>query len=148
LAPPGKHLHYVLAPCPNTDIGPGPGAWSGLAPRYRAALLRELERRGLDGIASAIEEECLVTPASWHALGHAAGTPFSAAHTFPQTGPFRPRNLVRGTDNAVLAGCGTTPGVGVPTVLLSGKLAAARITGATARAHRHGPRVPPQETPV
>lgn len=32
--------------------------------------------------------------------------------------------------NAVLAGCGTTPGVGVPTVIVSGKLAAARITGA------------------
>ncbi|MGV9629496.1 phytoene desaturase family protein [Streptomyces sp. NPDC003487] len=129
LAPPGRHLHYILAPCPNTDIGPGAAAWSDLAPRYRASLLRELERRGLNGIEDAIEEECLVTPADWQAQGHAAGTPFSAAHTFAQTGPFRPRNLVRGTENAVLAGCGTTPGVGVPTVLLSGKLAAARVTG-------------------
>ncbi|MFE5400343.1 phytoene desaturase family protein [Streptomyces sp. NPDC056580] len=131
LAPPGRHLHYVLAPCPNTDIGPGSADWSGLGARYRDGLLRELDRRGLAGIASAIEEECLVTPADWTAQGHAAGTPFSAAHTFAQTGPFRPRNLVRGTANAVLAGCGTTPGVGVPPVLLSGKLAAARVTGGT-----------------
>lgn len=129
LAPPGRHLHYVLAPCPHTGIGPGPAEWRDLGPRYRDALLGELERRGLDGIAAAIEEECLVTPADWTARGHVAGTPFSAAHTFAQTGPFRPRNLVRGTANAVLAGCGTTPGVGVPPVLLSGKLAAARITG-------------------
>ncbi|MFJ4713661.1 phytoene desaturase family protein [Streptomyces sp. NPDC088785] len=129
LAPPGRHLHYILAPCPNTDIGPSPAQWGDLAPRYRAELLAELERRGLDGISDAIDEECFVTPADWHAQEHAAGTPFSAAHTFAQTGPFRPRNLVRGTRNAVLAGCGTTPGVGVPTVLLSGKLAAARITG-------------------
>ncbi|MEU0334411.1 phytoene desaturase family protein [Streptomyces sp. NPDC006193] len=134
LAPPGRHLHYVLAPCPNTDIGPEAAAWTDLAPRYRDALLRELDRRGLDGIGAAIEQECLVTPASWHAQGHAAGTPFSAAHTFAQTGPFRPRNLVRGTENAVLAGCGTTPGVGVPTVLVSGKLAAARVTGLPGRA--------------
>ncbi|MFE9420673.1 phytoene desaturase family protein [Streptomyces griseofuscus] len=133
LAPPGRHLHYILAPCPNTDIGPDAAAWSDLGPRYRDALLRELERRGLEGLTAAVEEECLVTPADWHAQGHAAGTPFSAAHTFAQTGPFRPRNLVRGTENAVLAGCGTTPGVGVPTVLLSGKLAAARVTGAPAR---------------
>ncbi|MFE9773250.1 phytoene desaturase family protein [Streptomyces sp. NPDC005931] len=133
LAPAGRHLHYVLAPCPNTDIGPGAADWSELGPRYRSALLRELERRGLEGIESAVERECLVTPASWHAQGMAAGTPFSAAHTFAQTGPFRPRNLVRGTENAVLAGCGTTPGVGVPTVLLSGKLAAARITGGPGR---------------
>nr|WP_264199982.1 FAD-dependent oxidoreductase [Pseudonocardia sp. ICBG601] len=59
----------------------------------------------------------------------AAGTPFSASHTLAQTGPFRPRNLVRGTANAVLAGCGTTPGVGIPPVLISGRLAAERITG-------------------
>jgi phytoene desaturase len=130
LAPPGRHLHYVLAPCPNTRVGPGAADWHDLAPRYRDALLRELERRGLAGIASSIEEECLVTPADWTRQQYAAGTPFSAAHTFAQTGPFRPRNLVRGTVNAVLAGCGTTPGVGVPPVLLSGKLAAARVTGA------------------
>ncbi|RRR75403.1 phytoene desaturase family protein [Streptomyces sp. RP5T] len=131
LAPPGRHLHYILAPCPNTEIGPGAAEWSDLGPRYRDSLLTELERRGLAGLATAVEEECLVTPADWQAQGHAAGSPFSAAHTFAQTGPFRPRNLVRGTVNAVLAGCGTTPGVGVPTVLLSGKLAAARITGGT-----------------
>ncbi|MGW5281719.1 phytoene desaturase family protein [Streptomyces collinus] len=142
LAPPGRHLHYVLAPCPNTDIGPGAVDWSGLAPRYRDSLLRELDRRGLTGIASAIETECLVTPADWSGLGHAAGTPFSAAHTFGQTGPFRPRNLVRGTANAVLAGCGTTPGVGVPPVLLSGKLAAARITGQRKRAAATGRTIP------
>lgn len=133
LAPPGRHLHYVLAPCPNTEVGPGAAAWGELGPRYRADLLRVLERRGLDGIGAAIEEETLVTPADWLGEGHAAGTPFSAAHTFLQTGPFRPRNLVRGTENAVLAGCGTTPGVGVPTALVSGKLAAARITGCASR---------------
>ncbi|KAB1978832.1 phytoene desaturase [Streptomyces triticiradicis] len=134
LAPPGRHLHYILAPCPNTHIGPDAAAWGDLAPRYRESILTELERRGMDGIGSAIEEECLVTPADWQTQGHAAGTPFSASHTFAQTGPFRPRNLVRGTRNAVLAGCGTTPGVGVPTVVLSGKLAAARITGPGHRA--------------
>ena len=64
-----------------------------------------------------------------------AGSPFSAAHLFRQTGPFRPSNLVRTRDNVVLAGCGTVPGVGVPTVLLSGRLAAARITGEADRAH-------------
>lgn len=138
LAPAGRHTHYVLAPCPNTSIGPSAAAWESLGPRYRTALLRELERRGLTGFEAAIGEEVLVTPADWAAQGHAAGTPFSAAHTFAQTGPFRPRNLVRGTSNAVLAGCGTTPGVGVPTVLISGRLAAARITGLPGPGPRRG----------
>ncbi|MGW4234211.1 phytoene desaturase [Streptomyces sp. NPDC004980] len=129
LAPPGKHLHYVLAPCPNTTVGPSAAAWQDLGPRYRDSLVAELERRGLDGFADSIQEELLVTPLDWAAQGHAAGSPFSVSHTFAQTGPFRPRNLVRGVENVVLAGCGTTPGVGVPTVLISGKLAAARVTG-------------------
>ncbi|MFI8912881.1 phytoene desaturase family protein [Streptomyces sp. NPDC053513] len=129
LAPAGRHLHYVLAPCPNTAVGPGAAHWGELGPRYRDELVRELERRGLAGLGASVQEESLVTPAEWTALGHAAGTPFSVSHTFAQTGPFRPRNLVAGTENAVLAGCGTTPGVGVPTVLISGKLAAARVTG-------------------
>jgi phytoene desaturase len=129
LAPEGRHLHYVLAPCPNTTVGPSADAWRSLAPRYRDSIVTQLEKRGLDGFGDAIEEERLITPADWTAQGHAAGTPFSAAHTFAQTGPFRPRNLVAGVENAVLAGCGTTPGVGVPTVLVSGKLAASRISG-------------------
>ncbi|MEU2157627.1 phytoene desaturase family protein [Streptomyces sp. NPDC019396] len=141
LAPPGRHLHYVLAPCPNTTVGPSAEAWEDLGPRYRDSLVAELERRGLDGFADSIEEELLVTPLDWTAQGHAAGSPFSVSHTFAQTGPFRPRNLVRGLDNVVLAGCGTTPGVGVPTVLISGKLAAARVTGAT---RRRGPRGRPR----
>ncbi|MEV6162106.1 phytoene desaturase family protein [Streptomyces sp. NPDC052052] len=135
LAPDGRHLHYVLAPCPNTATGPSADSWrDGLGPRYRDSLLAELERRGLDGFGASLEREVLVTPADWTAQGHAAGSPFSVSHTFAQTGPFRPRNLVRGAENVVLAGCGTTPGVGVPTVLISGKLAAARLTGS-----RHTP---------
>ncbi|MFH8681646.1 phytoene desaturase family protein [Streptomyces lydicus] len=140
LAPPGRHLHYVLAPCPNTETGPGAEAWRTLGPRYREDLLGVLERRGFTGIATAVDELGTVTPADWADQGLAAGTPFSVAHTFAQTGPFRPRNLVRGIENAVLAGCGTTPGVGIPTVLLSGKLAAARVTGL--RAPRSGPGAP------
>ncbi|MDX2561122.1 phytoene desaturase family protein [Streptomyces sp. TX20-6-3] len=145
LAPPGKHLHYILAPCPNTDIGPSAAHWGELGPRYRDSLVAELERRGLHGLDRSIDEECLVTPAHWAAQGHGAGTPFSVSHTFTQTGPFRPRNLVRGTENVVLAGCGTTPGVGVPPVLISGKLAAQRIAGQQVR--RAGNRLRVERTP-
>ena len=137
LAPPGAELLFVLAPCPNTERG---GLdWAELGPRYRDELLAVLSERALPGLsdlASDIEVSRLVTPADWAADGLAAGTPFSLAHTFGQTGPFRPRNLVRGLDNVVLAGCGTTPGVGIPPVLISGRLAAQRITGVRARPRR------------
>ncbi len=130
LAPEGSDLLFVLAPCPNLERGRID--WRRVGPAYRDELLGVLEARahpGLTDIAGDIEISRLVTPADWAAEGLAAGTPFSAAHTFAQTGPFRTRNLVPGLDNAVLAGCGTTPGVGIPPVVLSGKLAALRITG-------------------
>lgn len=127
LAPDGRELLYLLAPCPN--LRAAPLDWDRIGPAYRDELVHTVERRGLTELGGSIEIERLVTPADWAAQGLAVGTPFSAAHTFAQTGPFRPANLVRGHVNVVLAGCGTTPGVGVPTALLSGKLAAARITG-------------------
>ncbi|CAM3026693.1 phytoene desaturase family protein [Skermania piniformis] len=117
----------VLAPCPN--LKSAPLDWDRFGPTYQTELLDTLEARGYPGVAAGFAVDHLDTPATWHAQGMVAGTPFALAHVFRQTGPFRPRNLVRGRDNLVLAGCGTTPGVGVPTVLLSGKLAAARITG-------------------
>jgi phytoene desaturase len=125
LAPESHELVSVLAPCPNTDVAPLD--WERVGPPYRDELRAVLAGRGFDLGEPVVEHT--ITPADWAAQGLAAGTPFSAAHTFAQTGPFRSGNLVRGEGNLVLAGCGTTPGVGVPTVLVSGKLAAARITG-------------------
>ncbi|MBF6239540.1 phytoene desaturase [Nocardia otitidiscaviarum] len=117
----------LLAPCPNLDAAPLD--WDRLGPAYLRELLLTLEARGYQGISEHFRIDHVDTPRTWLERGMVAGTPFSAAHLFRQTGPFRTRNLVRGRDNVVLAGCGTTPGVGVPTVLLSGRLAAARITG-------------------
>ncbi len=138
LAPPGRDLMFVLAPCPNTDVGPLD--WPRVGPAYRDEVLGVLEARGigLDGLAGEIEVSRLVTPAEWAADGMGAGTPFSLAHTLAQTGPFRPRNMAPGLSNAVLAGCGTTPGVGIPPVLISGRLAAQRITGAPDAPTRRG----------
>ena len=76
---------------------------------------------------SEVVTEELVTPLDWQAQGMAAGTPFALAHTFGQTGPFRPPNVERRLPGMFFAGSGTVPGVGVPMVLISGKLAASRV---------------------
>lgn len=127
LAPPGRDLLYVLAPCPNLEAGRVD--WAVQGEHYAHQILATAAERlhpGLDDDADILD---VVTPADWAAQGMTAGTPFALAHTFAQTGPFRPANLVRGVDNAVLAGGSTVPGVGVPTALLSGRLAAERVTG-------------------
>ena len=71
----------------------------------------------------------MTTPADWQRRGMEQGAPFAAAHSFLQTGPFRPTNLAPKVEGVVFAGSGTQPGVGVPMVLVSGRLAAERILG-------------------
>ena len=136
-APPGRQTYYVLAPAPNLERAPL--AWrGGLDQRYSDELIGVLEQRGYVGFGDGIEVEQVITPADWADQGLAAGTPFALAHTFPQTGPFRPGNLHPRLPNVVFTGSGTQPGVGVPMVLISGKLAAARITGNAGRAEGAG----------
>ncbi|MDT8914304.1 phytoene desaturase family protein [Amycolatopsis sp. PS_44_ISF1] len=127
LAEDGGEIVSVLAPAPNLRLGRID--WPRVGDAYREELLRTLEARGLTGFGGEFTLDEQITPADWAARGLGAGTPFSLAHTFAQTGPFRPANLVRAAGNVVLAGCGTTPGVGIPPVLISGRLAAERITG-------------------
>ncbi|MET8229456.1 phytoene desaturase family protein [Micromonospora sp. NPDC005298] len=128
VAPPDRHTYYVLAPVPNLDRAPF--EWRGdLTRRYGDQLIGTLEERGYVGFGDGVEVLRAITPAEWAEQGMAAGTPFAAAHTLFQTGPFRPSNLHRDLSNVVFVGSGTQPGVGVPMVLISGKLAAGRITG-------------------
>jgi phytoene desaturase len=124
LAPPGREIYYVLFPTPNLDAGLD---WTSLRGPYRDEVLRRLEAAGYVGFGDAIEVEHVTTPLDWQARGMQAGSPFAAAHSFLQTGPFRPSNLWG--DNVVFAGSGTQPGVGVPMVLVSGRLAAERVLG-------------------
>jgi len=124
LAPEGRQIYYVLFPTPNLDA---PLDWSRIAPVYREHVLATLERRGWEGFGEAVEVEHVTTPADWAARGMERGAPFAAAHSFRQTGPFRPGNLHG--ENVVFTGSGTQPGVGVPMVLVSGRLAAERVVG-------------------
>lgn len=126
LAPPGREVYYVLAPVPNLEARLN---WPDTSEAYAGELLRVLEARGYPGLRQAVQVRHLVTPADWAEAGMAAGTPFAAAHTFGQSGPLRPGNLAPGLDNVVFVGSGTQPGVGIPMVLVSARLAAERITG-------------------
>jgi phytoene desaturase len=133
LAPEGGQVLSIVAPTPNLDPRSGGNPdldWTTLGPRYRDEVLAVLEARGWTGLTGAIEVEHVDTPLTWAAQGMAAGTPFALAHTFGQTGPFRTPTLPRrGPENVVLAGSSVQPGVGVPMVVISGRLAAERITG-------------------
>jgi phytoene desaturase len=121
LAPAGSSTLYVLEPVPNLS---GKINWSTEAGPLRERLHAFLAQQGYP---NDVITEKLVTPIDWQAQGMAAGTPFALAHTFGQTGPFRPSNVERRLPGMFFAGSGTIPGVGVPMVLISGKLAADRV---------------------
>ena len=90
LAPDGKQIYYVLFPTPNLDADID---WRAEGPRYRDEAVRVLEARGYVGFGDAIEVEHVTTPLDWAARGMERGAPFAAAHSFGQTGPFRPKNI-------------------------------------------------------
>jgi phytoene desaturase len=121
LAPEGHSSLYVLEPTPNLD---GRIDWS----RERDRIMGDLRRRVASlGYPTEVVVEQILDPLDWEAQGMERGTPFALAHTLLQTGPFRPSNIDKRVPGLVFTGSSTLPGVGVPMVLVSGKLAAQRV---------------------
>jgi phytoene desaturase len=125
LAPPGQQLRQVLFPTPNL-AGARPIDWTAAGPRYLEHIAATVQSRGFATVA---EAQVLLTrtPADWLAAGLAGGTPFSAAHTFTQTGPLRASTLDPQIENLLRCGSNVQPGVGIPMALISGHLAARRL---------------------
>jgi phytoene desaturase len=130
LAPDGKHILYVLEPVPNLD---GKVDWHRERDVIRDQLATKVQDLGYPGD---VRVEHLTDPLDWQAQGMERGTPFALAHRFFQTGPFRPHLEDRRHPGVVFVGSGTIPGVGIPMVLISGKLAAARVDRMAAGSRR------------
>jgi phytoene desaturase len=123
-APPGHSTLFVLEPTANTRAGLD---WAQTGPRLRERLYRRLAALGYGDLRRDSQVEVVVDPPAWEAQGLTAGTPFSLDHRFSQTAWLRPRNVSAAVPGLCFAGMGTTPGVGVPMVLVSGRLAAERV---------------------
>lgn len=127
LAPPGCSAVFVLVPTPLISDMPGVD-WRQFTAAARAKVLQRLEREGLPLSEHRIEVEETWTPADWRAqFGLYDGSAFGAAHTLLQLGPRRSPNYRRDIKGLFYTGAGTTPGTGVPMVILSGKMTAERV---------------------
>ena len=129
LAPAGHDALHILEPVPNLSADLD---WQDLEPRLTDRMLtwaREVGHLGGDPVVMRT-----TTPIGWRDQGMAAGTPFALDHRFTQSGPFRPHLTDRRLPGVVFVGSGTRPGVGIPMVLISGRLAADHAEQLLARA--------------
>ena len=124
-APAGHATLSVLEPTANLLGGHD---WAATTPWLRDRLLARLGRLGYGDLATA-QAELLVDPPGWASRGHSAGTPFGLDHRLAQTAWFRPAITARRVPGLHFAGAGTVPGIGVPMVLVSGRLAARAALG-------------------
>jgi phytoene desaturase len=103
-------------------------AWLVERERARAAVLARLAQVGLPDVADHITVEATATPTTWKARHNLErGATHGLAHTLFQLAYLRPHNRHARYRNLYFAGASTHPGTGVPTALVSGRLAAERI---------------------
>lgn len=127
LAPEGDTTVFVLAPVPLLSEKPD-ADWKTEALKIKTQVLSTLARHDAKLDAGRICVEEIYTPVEWsERFGLYDGSAFGASHTLGQIGPFRRRNYSEEIEGLYYAGASTTPGTGMPLVVLSGRLAAERI---------------------
>jgi phytoene desaturase len=127
LAPPGGSCMFVLMPVPVLSQL-GSLNWEQTVASIRAKVLERLKQQGVTIPESEIVFESCWTPEDWRdRFGLFDGSAFGAAHTLHQVGAFRPSNWSREHPGLYYVGSSTTPGAGVPMVVLGGKMTAERI---------------------
>ncbi len=127
LAPPDCTAMFILAPAPLLSQW-GSVNWDFQINQLKSRVLERLKHHGLKIHPEDFAVEKYLTPQDWQSLfGLYDGSAFGAAHTLFQLGPFRPRNYSQEVSGLYYVGASTTPGTGVPMVVISGKLTAKRI---------------------
>lgn len=129
LAPQGCSAVFVLAPTPTLSRMPG-ADWRAEALKIKESVTLTLARHGVRIDPWRVVCEEVYTPLDWQRrFGLYDGSAFGAAHTLSQIGPFRRKNFSEELEGLYYVGASTTPGTGMPMVVLSGRLVAERIEG-------------------
>ncbi len=123
-APEGCESIFILCPVPDLRFKPD---WSDREELADDIIQDLSERTGYD-IASNIITKTVYDPVNWEKMFNLhRGSGLGLAHDLNQMGAFRPKNYDEKFPNVFYVGASTTPGTGLPMVVVSSRLVTERI---------------------
>ncbi|MCO6452867.1 MAG: phytoene desaturase [Caldilineales bacterium] len=127
MAPDGQDTIIAIVPVGHIS-GNGDQDWAVLRDHARAHVFRRLRILGVHDLQEHIKFEINFTPLSWRKRYNLVnGSTHGLCHTLTQLGYFRPDLQHPRYRNLYFTGASTRPGTGMPTAMVSGRQAAARI---------------------
>jgi phytoene desaturase len=126
-APEGHDTLIGIVPVGHLDET-GQQDWRQIRDRAREAIFKRLAQVGITDLEAHIKFEVDYTPQSWRKRYNLTkGATHGLSHTLTQLGYMRPHNRHARYHNVYFVGASTHPGTGVPTALISARLAAKRV---------------------
>lgn len=127
MAPRGEDTLIAIVPVGHMSEN-GEQDWAGLRDEARRHVFRRLSQLGISDLEAHIKFETTFTPLSWKKRYNLAkGSTHGLCHNLTQLGYFRPDFQHPRYRNLYFTGASTRPGTGMPTAMVSGRHAAARI---------------------
>jgi len=127
MAPAGQDTLIAIAPVGHIS-GKDDQDWVELRSRARQIIIKKLELIGVTDLEDHIKFEASYIPPSWQVRYNLnKGATHGLCHNLLQLGWFRPDYQHPRYKNLYFTGASTRPGTGLPTVMVSGRMAANRI---------------------
>lgn len=127
MAPAGQDTLIGIVPVGHMSEN-GEQDWSAIRDQAREHIFRRLRTLGINDLEEHIKFEVNFTPLSWRKRYNLVkGSTHGLCHNLTQLGYFRPDFQHPRYHNLYFTGASTRPGTGMPTAMVSGRLAAKRI---------------------
>jgi phytoene desaturase len=127
MAPPGQDTLIAIVPVGHLSAN-DERDWGEIRDRARQEVFRRLATLGISDLQAHLKFELTYTPLSWRERYNLInGSTHGLCHNLTQLGYFRPSNRHPRYHNLYFVGASTHPGTGVPTALVSARLATQRI---------------------
>jgi phytoene desaturase len=127
MAPDGQDTVIAIVPVGHMSEN-GEQDWAEIRDKARQHIFRRLKSLGITDLEDHLKFEVNFTPLSWRKRYNLVkGSTHGLCHNLTQLGYFRPHNRHGRYPNLYFVGASTHPGTGMPTAMVSGRLAAERI---------------------